>query len=88
MTHPLYRLIDISSDLAVAANHVAAVRRIDDESCAVFLVGQSATDGGFLVNEPWDRIISDVNDELVRAAEEAEDFDNKSDELDESEDVE
>ena len=68
---PLYRLIDISSDLAVAANHVAAVKRIDEGSCVVYLVGQSALEG-FVVERPWDEIIADVNDELERAVEEAE----------------
>jgi hypothetical protein len=70
MAHPIYRLIDISPDLAVAAQHVAAVKKINEESCAVFLVGQSAVDGGFLVSEPWDRVVGDINDELIRAAEE------------------
>ena len=71
MSLPLYRLIDISPDLAVAAQHVAAVKRIDEGSCVVYLVGQSALEG-FLVDAPWDQVISDLNDELERAVEEAE----------------
>jgi hypothetical protein len=86
MTFPIYRLIDISPDLAVAAQHVAAVRKIDDGSCEVFLVGQSAVDGGFKVDEPWDRIISDVNDELLRAAEEAMDLADDKDDTHDSND--
>jgi hypothetical protein len=79
LAHPLYRLIDISPDLAVAAKHVAAVRRLDDDSCVVFMVGQSAVDGGFKVERPWDEVISDVNDELERAVEEAGEYEDDED---------
>jgi hypothetical protein len=72
LTFPLYRLIDISPDLAVAANHVAAVRDLGDGKCAVFLVGQSAMDGGFTVDRGWTDVVGDVNDELERAVEESE----------------
>lgn len=58
------RIIDISEDLAVLARNVAAVKKIDDESCAVFLVGQSAVDGGFLVARPWEDVIEELNKEL------------------------
>ena len=75
LTFPLYRLIDISPDLAVAAQHVAAVKQLDDGKCAVYLVGQSAVDGGFLVDRDWSEVIGDVNEELERAVEEADEFD-------------
>ena len=76
LSHPVYRLIDISPDLAVAANHVAAVKRIDEDSCIVYTVGQSALEG-FVVEVPWDQVISDCNDELERAVEEAYDRDSE-----------
>ena len=68
---PVYRLIDISPDLAVAANHVAAVKRTDEDKCVVYLAGQSATEG-FVVEAAWDQVVGDLNDELERAVEEAE----------------
>ena len=73
------RIIDISEDLAVLAQNVAAVKRIGDESCAVFLVGQSAVDGGFLVARSWDDVIEELNSEL---ADENEDLTEEEDEED------
>jgi hypothetical protein len=71
MSLPLYRLVDISPDLAVCPCPGMVVRRVDDEKCLLFTPGQSALEG-FLVDAPWDQVISDLNDELERAVEEAE----------------
>jgi len=66
--NPIYRLIDISEDLAVAAQHVAAVKNLGDGKSAVFMVGQSALEG-FTVERDWTEIIGDINDELERSVE-------------------
>jgi hypothetical protein len=46
------------------------VRRIDDDSCLLFTPGQSALEG-FLVSEPWDRVVGDLNEEIERSIDEA-----------------
>lgn len=72
------RIIDISENLAVLAQNVAAVKKIDEDSCVVFLVGQSAVDGGFLVARPWDEVIDELNSELE------DEFDDGSDDGEEA----
>lgn len=72
MTLPLYRLIDISPDLAVCPCPGMVVRRVDDDHCILFTPGQSALEG-FVVDAPWDEVISTLNDEFERAVEEADD---------------
>ncbi len=69
MSHPVYRLIDIAPDLVVNPKHVAAVKDLGRGKCAVFLVGQSAVDGGFLVDRDWNDVVEEVNDELAYAME-------------------
>lgn len=51
-------LIELDDDLSVETDNVTAVRRstLDDDQCVVFCVGQSAVDGGFLVNLPYDEV--------------------------------
>lgn len=74
---PVYRLIDISPDLAVLPCLVGAVRRLGEEQCAVYLAGQSAADGGFKVDRTWEDVVGELNDELERAAaEEAGEYDD------------
>lgn len=72
MSQPLYRLIDISPDLAVCPCPGMIVKRVGEDQCALFTPGQDATSGGFLIDRPWDEVVGDLNDELERAAEENE----------------
>lgn len=57
-------MIEITDGLFVAARHVAVVKKIDDESCAVFTVGQPAVDGGFLIDRPTLDVATEVCEEL------------------------
>jgi len=70
LAHPVYRLIDISPDLAVCPCPGMIVKRVDEDSCLLFTPGQSALEG-FLVDRPWDAVISEINDEIERAVDEA-----------------
>lgn len=63
----LPKMLDLTAELAVQPALVAAVRRIDDDQCAVFTVGQSAVDGGFLVDRAADEVIDDINTTLEEA---------------------
>jgi len=72
VSQPLYRLIDISPDLAVCPCPGMIVKRVGEDQCALFTPGQDATSGGFLIDRPWDEVVGDLNDELERAAEENE----------------
>lgn len=69
----------------MAANHVAVVKNLGDGKCAVFTPGQSATDGGFLVEAEWSDLVGEINDELERAADEAGEFEDEDDASDQEE---
>lgn len=57
-------MIEISDGLFVAARHVAVVKKLSNNSCAVFTVGQSAVDGGFHVERPALEVATDVMQEV------------------------
>jgi hypothetical protein len=40
---------------------IAVVRPIDDEHCTIFTVGQSAIDGGFLINLSADEVEAELS---------------------------
>ena len=56
-------LLDLSPDLTVAAHAIAAVKRIDDEKCLVFLKGQGALDG-FVIEREFDALVEEWGDAL------------------------
>jgi hypothetical protein len=43
------------------ADTIALVRPVDDEHCVVFTVGQSALDGGFLIEMSADKVEEELN---------------------------
>jgi hypothetical protein len=61
------------------------VKKVDEDSCLLFTPGQSALEG-FLVDQPWDRVVGDLNDELERAIEEAGEYEDEGDGPKEDED--
>ncbi len=63
------QLLALTDDLAILPHHISAVRRVDDDQCAVYLVGQSAIDGSFLVDRDFDDVVEEINDGLAREAE-------------------
>jgi hypothetical protein len=73
----IYRLIDISPDLAVCPCPGMVVRRVNDDQCILFTPGQSALEG-FVVDAPWDEVVGNLNDEFERAIEDA-DLDEEED---------
>ena len=83
MSQPLYRLIDISPDLAVCPCPGMIVKRVGEDQCALFTPGQDATSGGFLIDRPWDEVVFEINEEIERAIDEA----SSEDDEDEPEDV-
>ena len=56
-------MIEIADGLFIEPGHVAVVKRLEEGKCALFVVGQSALDGGFLL----DREAEDVCDEIDAA---------------------
>jgi hypothetical protein len=73
------RFTDISDDLAVLPGNIAAVKRLDDGSCAIFTTGQPATDGGFHVARPWEDVIEELNEELADEDDDGRDDDSDPD---------
>jgi hypothetical protein len=64
-------------------DNLTAVRPVDgdDEQCVVFAVGQSAVDGGFLIDMPLDEVFSIIQSaRLMEIAGMMNDADNESNE--------
>ncbi len=57
------KFIEIDDGLAVIPCPGMVVKRVDEDKCALFVPGQSAVDGGFLVNRPMEDVISELEDE-------------------------
>lgn len=59
-------LIEISDGLFIQPGKVIAVKAHgeDAESCTVFMSGQSAVDGGFLIDRDFDEVVEDIQDAL------------------------
>ena len=53
-------MFEVETGLFVDPWQVVAVKRVGDGQCCVFLKGQSAVDGGFLVNDDALKIATDV----------------------------
>lgn len=64
------KLIQVDDDLWVRPSLVAAVKRFDEGKCTVFIAGQSAVDGGFLIDRDADSVVEDVNAGPLAAEEE------------------
>ncbi len=62
----LPRMLALTDDLAVQPRAIAAVKRssLEDGKCTVYLRGQSATDGGFLLDMEFDEVLDLVNEAL------------------------
>lgn len=58
-------MIEIIEGLFICPEHVIAVKDIGDGSCAVFMVGQSAADGGFTVEREALEVATDIAEELL-----------------------
>ena len=64
---PWPRMLQLTADLAVQPRKVAAVKRssLNEEHCTVFLSGQSATDGGFVVERAFEDVLDEIDCALV-----------------------
>lgn len=62
-------LLDLSPDLTVSAHSLAAIKRIDDEKCLVFLKGQGALDG-FVVEREFDDLVSEWGEAIEEETDE------------------
>ena len=65
-------LIKIQDGHWVQPRKVASVKEsgLDDEKCVVTISGQSAVDGGFLIDRRAEDVVSDINEALREAVEE------------------
>lgn len=61
------KLLQLTADLAVQPRKVAAIKRssLDEDSCVVFMSGQSATDGGFVVERAFEDVVDEVDAALA-----------------------
>lgn len=61
------KLIQISDDLWIQPRKVIAIKRsgVDDDQSTVFMSGQSAVDGGFVVDREMWELAEDVNRALA-----------------------
>lgn len=57
-------LIEIEEGLFIQPRKVMAVKTIEEDKCAVFMSGQSAVDGSFLVHRDAVDVADDVNSAL------------------------
>jgi hypothetical protein len=56
-------MIEITDGLWVNPKLVAVIKDVGDERCAIFTPGQSATDGGFLVDRPIAEVVEEIEAE-------------------------
>jgi hypothetical protein len=63
LLEPWPKMLQLTADLAVQPRKVAAVKRssLNEEHCTVFLSGQSATDGGFVVERAFEDVVDEIN---------------------------
>ncbi len=57
-------LLEIDDDLYIQAEKVVAVKGMDECKCALWFAGQSAVDGGFLLNRPAEDVVLDIDEHL------------------------
>ena len=57
------KMIEITGTFSILPHHVTAVRYVDEDSCNIFVTGQSATEG-FLVPRSAEDVIEDINEAL------------------------
>lgn len=74
------KLLEIADGLCVQPRKVVAIKRseLEDEKCTVFLAGQSAVDGGFLVDREYEDVRDEVNSALAGLDDEEDAEENKS----------
>ncbi len=57
-------MIEIADGVFVQPSLVALVREVGDNKCALFTAGQSATDGGFLIDKDAVDVAEKLDDAL------------------------
>jgi hypothetical protein len=62
-------LIEIAPGLWIQPRKVTAVKKAGKDQCSIFVSGQSAVDGGFLVDKDVEDVVDEINDELQNAEE-------------------
>jgi len=72
-------MIELADGIFIAPEHVVAVKKIDDGQCALFFIGQSAVDGGFLLPYSAEEVSEAINDALF-GEEEIDEDDQEEDE--------
>ena len=53
-------MIEIIEGVWVDPRHVAVVKRVGDDKCALFTSGQSAVDGGFLIERSAEEVVDEI----------------------------
>lgn len=59
-------LIELAPGKWIQPHKVCGVMTAGKGKCTVFTSGQSAVDGGFLVEKDVEDVVNDINDELLR----------------------
>jgi hypothetical protein len=58
------KMIELAPDLAVIPCPGMVLKGVDEDKCALFTPGQSAVDGGFLINRPFDEALKEIDEAL------------------------
>lgn len=58
------KFIEIDDGLAVIPCPGMVLKRVGEDQCALFLPGQSAVDGGFLIDRPMDEVQEEIDEAL------------------------
>ena len=57
-------MIEIVDGVFVNPRKVAVIKEVDKDKCALFTSGQSAVDGGFLIDRPAIEVAEEIANEL------------------------
>ncbi len=57
------KLIELTPDLSIIPAPGMVIKRAD-EKCVLFMPGQSAVDGGFLIDDEYENVLDLINEEL------------------------
>ena len=58
------KLLELTPDLAVIPCPGMVVKRVDEETCSLFLPGSSPVDGGFLIEREFDAVVDEINEAM------------------------
>ena len=58
------KFLELTPDLAVIPCPGMVLKRVDEETCSLFLPGSSPVDGGFLIEREFDAVVDEINEAM------------------------